>query len=67
MTHDVVVFDIADGDFRFYNSYEWNKAMERWRERLEDDIEDIASVDDEEVFDLIHGEECFFTEVPSDI
>ena len=65
----IVVFDVCDGDFRFYNDYEFNKKMAIWRKRLIDDgsLTDAEDISDEDVFDCIHGDECWYAEVPTDI
>ena len=67
----IVVFDVCDGDFRFYNDYEFNKKMAIWRKRLIDDRFvarlDAEDISDEDVFDCIHGDECWYAEVPTDI
>ena len=65
----IVMFDLCDGDFRFYNSYEWSKKIARWRRNMSEEIDDadVSVLDDEEVFDMIHGDECWYAEVPTDI
>jgi len=67
MAHDIVVFDIADGDFRFYSSQAWAVNMSQWRESLKSVLPTEESLDEEEVFDLYWGDECYFTEVPTNI
>lgn len=65
----IVVFDVCDGDFRFYNDYEWDKKMARWRTRITEDMgsSEAYELSDEDLFDCIHGDECWYAEVPTDI
>ena len=61
----VVTYDISDASFEFYTEYEWENKVNEWRASLEADGYPVAGIMDEEVLELIHGEEMFYSAVPS--
>lgn len=66
---DVVAFDIADGEFRFYTKDQWEQRIDQWRDSLYDEsfVEDDYELDDETVIEMIHGDEFFWEWLPKEV
>lgn len=66
MTTIIVTFNIASQEFTYHDYQEWYSLVDRWREELKRDDEDeeyIDLLDTEEVVDMYHGDELFYTEI----
>lgn len=66
---DVVAFNIADGSFEFFTEAQFEAQIAEWREELYDngDTEDDWELDDEEVIDMVNGDEFFWEWLPKEV
>jgi hypothetical protein len=53
----VVTFDIADQSFKIFNMQQWESYIAELRDQLADDY---LYEDDEEVIEIVHGDELFW-------
>ena len=60
---DVVAFNIADGSFEFFTTEQFEEQIAEWREELDDSDE----YDDEEVIDMVTGDEVFWEWLPKEV
>jgi len=60
---DVVAFNIADGSFEFFTTEQFQAQIELWREELDDSDE----YDDEDVIDMVNGDEFFWEWLPTEV
>jgi hypothetical protein len=60
---DVVAFNIADGSFEFFTTAQFQAQIELWREELDDGDE----YDDEDVIDMVNGDEFFWEWLPTEV
>ena len=60
---DVVAFNIADGSFEFFTETQFEAQIAEWREELDDSDE----YDDEEVIDMVNGDEFFWEWLPKEV
>ena len=58
----IVIFDVADASFQFYNEKEWIETLDVWTQELAED--GIETDDMYEIVDLIFGEEAYVEHVP---
>ena len=58
----VVLFDIADGSFSKFSELEWQRSLGIWREEL-GSWEDAELISEEEVIEMVGGDEWFFTRI----
>ena len=61
---DVVAFNIADGSFEFFTEAQFEAQIEEWREELGPDSDEC---DDEEVIDMVNGDEFFWDWLPKEV
>ena len=62
----MVTFDIADGSFDFYSEIEWESQLADWRQELADDgYVGAEFLDEDELVEMVCGEEMFFETVPN--
>ena len=60
----IVTFDIGDGSFDFYSEIEWESQLADWRQELADDVyEGSEFLDEDELVEMMYGEEMFFDTV----
>ena len=66
---DVVAFDIADGEFSFYTKEQFEGLIAQWRDDLYDEgeIEDDYELDDEDVIEMVNGDEFFWEWLPKEV
>ena len=66
---DVVAFNIADGEFEFFTEAQFQAQIELWREELYENghTEDDWELDDEEVIDMVNGDEFFWEWLPKEV
>jgi hypothetical protein len=66
---DVVAFNIADGAFEFFTGAQFEAQVAQWRDELYDsgDIDDDVELDDEEVIDMVNGDEFFWDWLPKEV
>ena len=62
----IVTFDIGDGSFDFYSEIEWESQLADWRQELADDgYQGTEFLDEDELVEMMYGEEMFFETVPN--
>ena len=61
----VALFDIADQRFTFFTDEEWALQIEDWRTELRDhhELDDVDSMDVDEVVEAIGGDEYFWDNI----
>ena len=66
---DVVAFNIADGEFEFYTKEQFECLIDQWRDELYDrgDINDDYELDDEDVIEMVNGDEFFWEWLPKEV
>jgi hypothetical protein len=56
----IVTFDIADQSFKVFNMQQWENYIAELRDQL---VGDYIYEDDEEVIEVVHGDELFWEEL----
>jgi len=66
---DVVVFDIADGEFSFYTKEQFESYIDNLRYELVDEglVESDEGLDFDDVLDMVHGDELFWEWLPKEV
>ena len=66
---DVVAFNIADGSFEFFTKAQFEAQIEEWRQELIEggDLEEAEEYDNEDVIDMVNGDEFFWDWLPKDV
>ena len=63
---DIVMFDIADGEFSFYTMEQFGHLLDQYRDELRDTC-DTQNMDADEIMEAIHGDEVFWEWLPKEV
>lgn len=67
MKAPIAMFDIADGEFTFYNEKQWTVALAEWRTELREYGHFVDHWDEYDIVKMKFGDEVFVDEIPQNI
>lgn len=56
----VVTFSITEQSFEVFTMEQWASMVDSWRIELEENLDDVDSLDADDIVDYYHGEELFW-------
>ena len=66
---DIVTFDIADGEFKFYTKEQFEQYVDQLRNELVESghVESDEGLDFDDVLEMVHGDELFWDWLPQEV